>query len=309
MTQERTKKALADLRENGFALIEPELIVGFRIGQWLDLDAYLLRGMPHPKTPSYYGQLADLAHANPALVHVFESLKTTGKMDIPVTLWPYEHDGIVELMCIDGATRLSCVGLLRAWDTNMFQRIPATLIDCDRNMAEIEMVRRNVLVSAGRALDASEFADAVIRMRRHGWSDSEIRKHLGISPKMGRYLNRCLELKKRGTIALQDAVRARKIPFYNALRICRLSPLEQHEILSKIDNTPVADLPRMKIWQSVPQEARTPLALANAADAFRRDVEKALAMHGKLDDEKLGMLAQIGKETAKLRRTLSELYL
>jgi hypothetical protein len=56
-------------------------------------------------------------------VHVFESLKTTGKMDIPVTLWPYEHDGIVELMCIDGATRLSCVGLLRAWDTNMFQRI------------------------------------------------------------------------------------------------------------------------------------------------------------------------------------------
>jgi hypothetical protein len=35
---------------------------------------------------------------------------------------------------------------------------PATLIDCDRNKAEIEMVRRNVLVSAGRALDASEFA-------------------------------------------------------------------------------------------------------------------------------------------------------
>jgi phosphoribosylformylglycinamidine (FGAM) synthase-like enzyme len=68
------------------------------------------------------------------------------------------------------------------------------------------------------------------------------------------------------------------------------------EILSKIDNTPVADLPRMKIWQSVPQEARTPLALANAADAFRRDVEKALAMHGKLDDEKLACWLKIGKE-------------
>jgi hypothetical protein len=53
------------LRENGFALIEPELIVASALANgWTSMHTFCAV-MPHPKRLHTMASLADLAHANP----------------------------------------------------------------------------------------------------------------------------------------------------------------------------------------------------------------------------------------------------
>lgn len=309
MNQEKTLQAVKELRTHGVAMIPPEAVVGFRVGIWMDFDEYLRRGMTHPKSPSYYEQLDNISKADLVLVHVFESLKTSRQMDKPITVWVLEERDKVELMCIDGATRLSCVGILRAYDSTMFERVPAALLVCDKSEAMIEMVRRNVAASAGRPLDAGEFAEAVVRMRQAGWNDQEVRQRLGISPRMSKYLERCLKLHERGVASLKAAVRAKKIPFYSALKICGLCPARQEEIMASLGDESMARLPMAKVWESVPEDAKKPLALADAADAFRREAEQVLAAGGRLDPQAVATLAEIGKASSALRTALARMYL
>lgn len=116
--------AHANPGRRGLGGVYTDLILGFRPGNYIDFSQYAAIGLQHPKVESYY----DIHNADPDFMYILEGIKKSGRLWSPPMIYLYQtSDGRQHLVCLDGATRLSCIGYIRQHNPEAFKRIDIQL--------------------------------------------------------------------------------------------------------------------------------------------------------------------------------------
>lgn len=163
--------------------IPPEALLGFRTGNHLDFTKYSKLGFTHPKSPSYYEYKGE--NSDPDFKRIYDGIKERGGIDNPIVIYPYECDGEKHLIVIDGATRMSVIGYLRAENPKSFLRVQCSPTPPCTNPDEAQamMVRLN-MEGRGRMLSPYEILESVHRCRSNArWEVADIAKHFGMPVK------------------------------------------------------------------------------------------------------------------------------
>ena len=221
----------AKLRKHGNAIIHPEAIIGFRVGNHLDFKPYDKLGFVHPKSTEYY----DKTRQDPQFMEIFEGIKASGQLDDPIMVYCYDKSDTERfILCVDGATRLSIVGYLRGENPDAFRRVPVMLFRGNYEEARACMVRRN-LEGRIRPLTGYETMMSFVRFQSWGWSDKDIAERIGKNPATyAPQVKAILDASKRLVPSLQTAMKEGLISLYTAVQASAVNNEKQAELARKL---------------------------------------------------------------------------
>jgi hypothetical protein len=162
------------LKKSGTVLAFPTALLGFREGDPVDFEPYNELGFPHPKAVNN-GAYYDRENGDPTFMNIYNGIEAAEIIDDPILVYPYEHDGQLDLVIIDGATRTSIIGYLRT--SEVFHRVPVSLFRGTPDEARAAMVRRN-LENRERRMTGYEKTVAIHGLHKAGWTVQEIVERL-----------------------------------------------------------------------------------------------------------------------------------
>lgn len=162
------------LKKSGMVQIFPTALMGFREGECVDFDPYNELGFPHPKAVNG-GAYYDRETGDPTFLSIYNGIESASIIDDPILVYPYEHEGELHLVIVDGATRASVIGYLRT--DEVFHRVPVSLFRGTPEEARAAMVRRN-LDDRERRMTGFEKTVALRNLSKAGWTIQEIVERL-----------------------------------------------------------------------------------------------------------------------------------
>lgn len=170
--EEYIEQTVRNLQKSGMCMVVPEAILGFQEGAAVDLKPYDQIDFTHPRQEIYYSL------DNAQFKEKFDDITATGDIEDPIVVFPYTSDGKTEILCLDGVTRLSIIGLYREKNPDAFRRIKCMLFRGTFEQAKGAMVRYN-LEGRSTPLSGAELMDSIDRFVKWGWEDAEILTLLG----------------------------------------------------------------------------------------------------------------------------------
>lgn len=210
--------------------IIPEAVSGFRVGKHMDLAYYSSIGFEHPRDHDYY----DPANNNPEFMAILEGIRNGKDFDNAIVVYPYEmENGEWELLVLDGATRLSCAGIVKGEDPDTFRRVDAVIFKGNEIEAKAAMVRRN-MSGRNRSLSDPELVAAIRRFDSYGWTVQEICERLGQTEKFIPKINSALVIGERLIPELLKRFEDGDMKFTVAKKTAEKAPREQKAILKDI---------------------------------------------------------------------------
>jgi len=270
------------LKKNGNTSIHPEAILGFVNGSHVDFKEYDKVGFHHPKEKSYY----DLAKEDEKFIEILEGIRFSESIEDPITIYLHEvNENTRHIVCVDGATRLSCIGYLRKDNPDIFKRVAVSVFRGSIEEAKASMVRRN-LENRTRPLTSYEKMQAVVRFSKSGWTNEEIAERLGQNPDTYAPSIHAIIQTGRGLITpLKNAFRNGKMTMHAATQSAKLSQDEQGKIADKVEQGEKVTGKEVS-KKNTTTNIRILPKLANFT-ADMESFEKHLKKKGWLDDETL----------------------
>lgn len=226
-------------RQAIYMQVPPEVLLGFRVGTHLDFAPYDLLGMRHPKAENgaTYYKLGSKHKEAPKFAAICSGIERNMCIDTPVLIWIYEDDkGGVELVVLDGASRVSSIGYIRSKYPSSFRLIPIHLFEGTRDAAIVEMTRRNL---PGRARDLTP-EEAFHQVIFHHKADMPLRKiaeMLGFNESTGaEQASMIVQLDGKAGRKVLQAYFKRRITLRTAVEISRRPEMEQEAMLKEIES-------------------------------------------------------------------------
>ena len=215
------------LKKNGIINAEPELILGWNIGESLNFDQYSDLGFHHPKMAERYS-LND-----PGFSSIYDGIIESGQFDDPILVYVKKDLEVSYLLVLDGATRLSVAAIARSRNPESFVRIPMKLFRGTEQEAKIEMARRN-WTGHQRSMTPYEEMKFVEQLIKWGWNPSEIAQKM---QRGGTFVQTIYNLKKMSESLIdevKDLLREGKINRTCAIEASSLSQIEQKLLVDSI---------------------------------------------------------------------------
>jgi len=167
--------------ERIFLYVNPAVITGYRRGESFDFGLNRRRGLGHPKEARNADSF--LLEGNTPRAKGFQRLlstiKSSMRLDDPITIWINKSAKPSNILLVDGAMRLSAIGILQREFPDTFRSIPVQVLEGSRDASLTEIVRRNHPYR-GNGTSLSELHRFLLRLLRADFPERLLDEALGL---------------------------------------------------------------------------------------------------------------------------------
>jgi hypothetical protein len=216
-----------------FAQIVPEAICGFRTGDHLDFDLYKNLDFPHPKAKDNAGyyKINSNHEQSHKFSHIMEGIESSMSIDNPILIYLYEDKkGNKEILVLDGATRMSCIGYIKGRYPKSFGNVQVQLFVGTDDAARVEMMRRN-LPGRTREISPDEMIEMAKFHNKRGVPHTKIAEMIGLTNVS--HIASLINLDKRAGRKVIEAFYSKKLSIKDAEEISQRPEREQEKLLEK----------------------------------------------------------------------------